>query len=223
MASSPPTTTTPWGGGGRVDDAASTTTTTGPTPATGFAPDGSVGATGRDGTGPRDVDVDVDNVVVHGEGSADGIVVGDDDDTGSTYSTATSNPTWDPTWSPTEYPTGYPTWHYTDPPSSDGRRRRQPYCPPAYDLAKTDYVTGERVEVGGYVFECRRSSGDDDEDEDDDVDYVRYCNMPDPSELTTDDEFRDWTDSWVEVSACYTTMSPTRSPSAGPATAAPSG
>ena len=144
-------------------------------------------------------------------------------DDGVSPSTSSSPTTADPTPRPPSSSSAAPPPSFAPSDQPTASPTPLPYCPPAYDLAKTDYVTGERVEVGGYVFECRRSSGDDDEDEDDDVDYVRYCNMPDPSELTTDDEFRDWTDSWVEVSACYTTMSPTRSPSAGPATAAPSG
>ena len=82
-----------------------------------------------------------------------------------------------------------------------------PYCPPTYDLTKTDYVEGQRVEVEGFIFECRERT--------DEVDYVPYCNTPYPDQLN-EIERGVWENAWATVSACYTTMTPTSEPTDSP-------
>jgi hypothetical protein len=126
---------------------------------------------------------------------------------------------WENAWATVSacYTTASPTSEPTDSPTPIS------YCPPAYDLTKTDYIAGQRVEVEGFAFECNQGGIDG-------VEYVPYCNTPYPDHLDEED-MEMWNDAWVEISACYmtttptsgpTTESPTIHPSAGP-TGAPSG
>ena len=67
-----------------------------------------------------------------------------------------------------------------------------PACPPAYDIAKTDYRGGDRVTVTDNIFECHSL-------------YVKYCNIGEwDVSLLTQDENADemWSDAWVYVGPC---------------------
>ena len=90
-----------------------------------------------------------------------------------------------------------------------------PACPPAYDVAKTDYVGGDLVTITDNIFAC-------------DSPYVMYCNIGewDDALLDQDTNAMDmWSDAWVHVGPCsalavvlpeptsLTTLSPTLAPS----------
>ena len=87
-----------------------------------------------------------------------------------------------------------------------------PYCPPAYDPLQTNYAAGQLVEVDLVIFQCSEELG-----------YEMYCNIYDWDDvlLAQDVNAKEkWDMAWVEVSACYTTQTPTAMPSDGP-TASP--
>lgn len=111
--------------------------------------------------------------------------------------TTTTSPSHSPSVSPT---TSNPTTsNPTVSPTS------QLYCPESYNMTKTDYTAGQRVEVDNYIFECRV-------DDDDIIDYAIYCNIALPYELTEEQQGL-WNDAWVSISSCYRTETPTAAPS----------
>ena len=90
-----------------------------------------------------------------------------------------------------------------------------PACPPAYYVAKTDYVGGDLVTITDNIFACNSP-------------YVMYCNIGewDDALLDQDANAMDmWSDAWVHVGPCsaltvvlpeptsLTTLSPTLAPS----------
>ena len=67
-----------------------------------------------------------------------------------------------------------------------------PACPPAYDIAKTDYLGGDTVTITGNIFECNSL-------------YVMYCNIGvwDDSLLAQDANAEDmWSAAWVYIGPC---------------------
>jgi hypothetical protein len=89
-----------------------------------------------------------------------------------------------------------------------------PPCPPAYDITKTDYVSGELVAITENIFECNSL-------------YVVFCNIGEWDEalLAQDANAEEmWSDAWVHVGPCSVladvpepksspTLSPIMSPS----------
>ena len=67
-----------------------------------------------------------------------------------------------------------------------------PACPPAYDVAKTDYVGGDLVTMTDAIFECHSL-------------YVMYCNIGDWDDALLDQDanaMKMWSDAWVHVGPC---------------------
>jgi len=67
-----------------------------------------------------------------------------------------------------------------------------PACPPAYDVAKTDYVGGDLVTMTDNIFECHSL-------------YVMYCNIGDWDDAMLDQDanaMKMWSDAWVHVGPC---------------------
>ena len=91
-----------------------------------------------------------------------------------------------------------------------------PACPPAYDVAKTDYVGGDLVTMTDNIFECHSL-------------YVIYCNIGDWDDALLDQDtnaMKMWSDAWVHVGPCSvvaaavvpetTSLPPTFSPTLSP-------
>ena len=101
-----------------------------------------------------------------------------------------------PTNSPSKTPTNEPT--------------PLPYCPPAYDPNKTNYIAGDQVELLNHIHECAGGR-----DETEARIYEPYCNIVDASQLLQA-ELELWNEAWTPISACYKTATPTESPSPEP-------
>ncbi|KAL3806352.1 hypothetical protein ACHAXA_007693, partial [Cyclostephanos tholiformis] len=110
------------------------------------------------------------------------------------------SPSDNPSKSPISLPSARPTLPTSIPSFGDSTSPTPlMYCPPVYDYTKTDYAAGDTVEVDSYIFMC--SSGL----------HEPYCNVADGSVLIGDEKNL-WIESWVLVSACYRTETPSVSP-----------
>ena len=103
---------------------------------------------------------------------------------------------------PTNKPSAYPTFSPTNTPTL------LQYCPPAYNLTKTDYVVGDLVEAESHIFQCANGPTNDTY-----YMYARYCNIVDAAMLGDNETEKElWDLAWTPLHACYRTGVPTLSP-----------
>jgi len=116
-----------------------------------------------------------------------------------TTDTPTKLPSISPSNTPSIAPTKKTTYFPTENPTPIS------HCPPMYNVSDTSYNVGDRIEAGGYIFECQSYP------------HSLYCGQSEFQPLTIDEgddevEKELWLNAWTRVGPCYRTGTPTISP-----------